>query len=380
MLRGANITIENDHYPLLIRKFGNPVKNVGVHPNGIIDGKIKTGDKHNKMPQDTTIYWDGYGPLPAEIDSLPPEQQQQVLAIINKKRDELSYSDPSGTYLFLLVFIVLFSIAAIYSNYKTRKSATEDIATDPDDLLPKPAAPHVLVYHGHSLNFNDELLAAVLVKRSVFFNALNEADKAIFIQRLKKMMAIKTFIIHDVSGFKEMPILICATAIQISFGLNTYLLPYFSSFNIYPGAFLRTQPFLRFLIGNVSGNSINLSWEHFLQGFELPSDGQNVGMHELAHALYYQTFVVEENVDQDFRDTFAHFNDHGNKVYEAEKRNTPRLYSDYAMRDFQEFWAESIEIFFEKPVQLKKRYPDLYVAMSNLLNQDPATAALQHLA
>jgi len=332
------------------------------------------------MPQDTTIYWDGYGQLPSEIDSLPLEQQQQVLAIIHKKRDELSYSDPSGTYIFLIVFILLFSIAAIYSNYKTKKSANENIATDSDDLLPKPAAPDVLVYEGHLLNFENDLIIAVLEKRSAFFNTLNEVAQAKFIMRLKKMMGIKTFIIHDVSGFKEMPILICATAIQISFGLDTYLLPNFTSFNIYPGAFLRTQPFLRFLIGNVSGNSINLSWEHFLQGFELPSDGQNVAMHELAHALYYQTFVVEENVDQDFRDTFAHFNDHGNKVYEAEKRNTPRLYSDYAMRDFQEFWAESIEIFFEKPTQLKNKYPDLYVAISNLLNQDPATTALQYLA
>lgn len=332
------------------------------------------------MPQDTTIYWDGYGQLPAAIDSLPLEQQQQVLSIIYKKRDELSYSDPSGTYALLIGFIILFSLAAIYSNYKTNRSASEDIVTNLDDLLPNPAAPDVLVYQGNSLNFDDELITTVLIKRSSFFISLNEAGKAKFLQRLKKMIVVKTFVIHDVSGFKEMPILICATAIQISFGLDTYLLPYFTSFNIYPGAFLRTQPFLRFLIGNVSGNSINISWEHFLQGFELPSDGQNVGMHELAHALYYQTFVVEENFDENFRATFANFNDCGNKVYEFEKRNTTRLFSEYAMKDFQEFWAESIEIFFEKPGQLKNRYPELYAAMSNLLNQDPSTTALPNIA
>ena len=62
----------------------------------------------------------------------------------------------------------------------------------------------------------------------------------------------------------------------------------------------------------------------------------------------------------------------GNKVYDLVKQGGPGLYSDYAMKDFQEFWAESVEIFFEKPVQLKVLYPALYQVMSDLLNQDPA--------
>jgi MtfA peptidase len=47
------------------------------------------------------------------------------------------------------------------------------------------------------------------------------------------------------------------------------------------------------------------------------------------------------------------------------------LYSEYALRNFQEFWAESIELFFEKPAAMKAAYPQLYNAMQSLLNQDP---------
>ena len=47
------------------------------------------------------------------------------------------------------------------------------------------------------------------------------------------------------------------------------------------------------------------------------------------------------------------------------------LYSDYALRNFQEFWAESVEIFFEKPVEMESHYPQLYQTMKGLLNQDP---------
>ncbi len=60
------------------------------------------------------------------------------------------------------------------------------------------------------------------------------------------------------------------------------------------------------------------------------------------------------------------------KVFELEKMPGNDFYSEYAMRNFQEFWTESVEIFFEKPVQLKNTYPELYDAISLLLKQDPA--------
>lgn len=92
----------------------------------------------------------------------------------------------------------------------------------------------------------------------------------------------------------------------------------------------------------------------------------------MSHALYYQTFIVGENVDQDFKTTFESFNISGNKAFNEEHSLKKDLYSDYAMSNFQEFWAESIEIFFEKPVEMKTVHPELYNAMSDLLNQSPA--------
>ena len=45
----------------------------------------------------------------------------------------------------------------------------------------------------------------------------------------------------------------------------------------------------------------------------------------------------------------------------------------YAFSNIQEFWAVSIEAFFENPKELKYYLPDLYRALCNVLNQDPAT-------
>lgn len=229
-----------------------------------------------------------------------------------------------------------------------------------------------LVYEGHDLVFTDEELTAVLMKHMPYFRPLSMEHRIKFLQRLKKFISIKTFYIHDESGFKEMPILISATAIQLTFGLEKYLLQNFDSIHIYPEEFIGVYPTLRVLEGNVSGHSINLSWKHFLQGFMFPDDGQNVGLHEFAHAYYYQYFEAGKSVDKAFISTFPHFNENSNSVLEQEQKPGYDLYSEYGLSNSQEFWAESIEIFFEKPVQLKVYYPNMYQALTRLLNQDPA--------
>lgn len=238
-----------------------------------------------------------------------------------------------------------------------------------NEVYPSPEP--YLTYYGNDLNFSEAELTGILTKRFPYFNSLSSIQKDRFINRLQQFIATKTFKIHDDKGFKEMPVLISAAAIQLTFGLEKFLLPNFEFIHVYPQEFMRVQETICFLEGNVSGHSINLSWKHFLEGYANPNDGQNVGLHELAHALYYQNFIVEENEDPTFRNTFGHFNNYGNKVFEQEQQPGNDLYSDYALRNFQEFWAESAEIFFEKPAEMKAAYPVLYDTIKILLNQDP---------
>jgi Mlc titration factor MtfA (ptsG expression regulator) len=230
-----------------------------------------------------------------------------------------------------------------------------------------------LKYAGEDLGFSAAVYEEVLAKHCHFYQRLNGTSQAVFTKRVMEFTSEKTFLIHDEAGFKEMPILVSAASIQLSFGMDNYLLPHFRYIHIYPEEFLRLHPQLCFLEGNVSGNSIRLSWKHFLKGIQNGEDGQHVGLHEMAHALYYQAFVCEDNIDCNFRDFFENFNADGNKVYATEQDNLGGLYSDYAIKNFQEFWAESVEIFFEKPVVLRTSYPALYDCLKTLLNQDPSS-------
>jgi Mlc titration factor MtfA (ptsG expression regulator) len=228
-----------------------------------------------------------------------------------------------------------------------------------------------LIYQGSSLEFPNEVLQPVLTKYLPFYAALNNLDKEKFIERLRKFISKKTFVIHDESGYREMPVLVSAAAVQLSFGLNTYMLPSFHSIHIYPAEFIRTDPDITFLIGNVSNNCINISWKHFLSGFANPDNGENVGLHEMAHAYYYQNFATDIDCDAKFTHNYSGYGECSDKIFEEEKIATIKLFTDYGLSSKQEFWAESIEIFFEKPEAMQQAYPALYACMCQLLNQYP---------
>lgn len=323
------------------------------------------------------------GQLPPGFDTLPAEAQQAIMKVIDEsviiqKEKEISTGSNAPMYIFLVVLIVGI-ITRFKHNLRTGKFDNESAFDDEDDdrytddeETPAPVKKKdYFTYYGSELNFSNEELSAVLNKHLSYFRNLSFHNRDKFLFRLNEFIKAKTFMIHDTSGFKEMPILISAAAVQLGFGLEKYLLPNFEYIHIFPEEFIGLHPTLRLLEGNVSGHCINISWKHFLKGFQLPADGQNVGLHEMSHAYYYQNFETDEHLDARFINGFDSFNSYGNKVFEQEQLPGRDLYSDYAMKNFQEFWAESVEIFFEKPTLLRLQYPELYSAISELLNQDP---------
>jgi Mlc titration factor MtfA (ptsG expression regulator) len=314
------------------------------------------------------------GQLPSMFDSALAHHDSAVTEtriMLQKDLKKENHWSPDFEFVFIFLAIFGFIIYRFWKRSEVNETYSQTIFTNKINKGKK----NLLTYYGDELYFTDEQIAAMLIKRFPYYKSLSQEEQCIFVKRVQKFMADKTFKIHDEKGFKEMPVLVSAAAIQLTFGLKKYLLPHFRFIHIHPQEFLRVQPILCFLEGNVSGHSINLSWKHFLDGYANPKDGQNVGLHELAHALYYQTFEVEENIDRNFRSCYDDFNTFGNKAYNTEKTVAGGLYSEYAEKNFQEFWAESVEIFFEKPVEMRSHYPQLYQAMKEMLNQDPVLKA-----
>jgi MtfA peptidase len=319
--------------------------------------------------KDTTIMMQPGEKIPADLRN-PDSLIANIYKTIKEQPTQPAETDNSAAIFISIMLVFLF-----LRLWKERRKNLQDAAQAAKTKIEQ--SPY-LTYYGDSLNFSDEEIRDILEKHFIYFTRLSQLEKKRFLARTQVFIADKIFKIHCNPGFKEMPVLISAAAVQLTFGLKKYLLPHFKFIHVYPQEFTGIHPTFRVLEGNVSGHAINLSWKHFLAGYQNPANGQNTGLHELAHALYYQTFVVEENADSNFRDTFDSFTEYGNKVYEEEHKPGNDLYSDYALKNFQEFWAESMEIFFEKPWQLKMAYPTLYSSLVLLLNQDPTITTPEH--
>ena len=208
-----------------------------------------------------------------------------------------------------------------------------------------------------------------------YYRSLPEDLRRRFLERVVRFNSTKTFNCVNLPMEERMPLLIGAAAVQISFGLDKYLLDFFDTIYIMQhnynyGVF--NQPFE----GHVNSNGIYLSWDNFLRGYENYTDADNVGIHEMAHALAYVNFMAGANNGQDdnFIKRFYYFSAVARPIFNDMQNGKTNLLNAYAATNYNEFWAVAVETFFEKSLHMKIDMPDLYAALCNLLNQDPLSA------
>jgi hypothetical protein len=168
----------------------------------------------------------------------------------------------------------------------------------------------------------------------------------------------------------EMPILVSAAAVQLTFGLEKFKLNYFDDIFILRDDYhygFYSRPFM----GHVDQSGIYLSWDNFVKGMSGQTPNCNVGLHEMGHALAYVNFVTQTEEDKHFKKEFHNFSKVARPIFTSMQGGTKNLLGDYAATNYHEFWAVAIELFFENSLQFKQELPELYEAMSRVLNQDP---------
>jgi MtfA peptidase len=222
------------------------------------------------------------------------------------------------------------------------------------------------------LEYNQLLYDDLLSRYNPYYKSLSPQGKDRFLKRVLPFIQNKTFEYVDIAKEESMPLLISAAAIQLTFGLDRFQLDYFRTIYIIKDRYTygtSTTPYE----GHVSEDGIYLSWTHFIREFADYSDGQNVGLHEMAHALTYVNFTAGEGRDHNFHDTFVNFSAVARPIFERMKAGEANLLGKYAATSYQEFWAVCIENFFERSADFKSQLPGLYSALCTLLNQDPLT-------
>lgn len=146
----------------------------------------------------------------------------------------------------------------------------------------------------------EEQIHHCLDKSFGYYRRLSSEKKAVFVKRTKKFIAVKTFETrNDLVLTDEMKIQISACAIQLTFGLNYYLLKHFHKIIIYPDKYYSRMTKSR-NVGEVNtAGIIVLSWDAFQKGLADDDDSYNVGLHELAHALNF-TDLMGKDIDKRF--------------------------------------------------------------------------------
>ena len=203
-----------------------------------------------------------------------------------------------------------------------------------------------------------------------YYNKLPDAGKLRFLKRVYYFKKSKQFHYIDLQEMPEMSVLLSASAVQVTFGLRAYLLPFFKNIYITADAY-RTKEIDVLAVGHVSITGIYIAWKYFLQGFSNNADGVNTALHEMAHALRHQNQMKSFGIDKEFHTDFSKYmQQYGPVLIQALIQRRSFLRS-YAFTDFEEFWAVSVEAFFELPGELKTYLPGIYTTLCEVLNQDP---------
>ena len=213
----------------------------------------------------------------------------------------------------------------------------------------------------------------ILNQYSAYYKVLPVDKKQAFEKRVQRFIYSKKFISRSSLPVSEaMRVLISASAIQLTFGLPEIYLSHFDKILIYPDSYY-SQITKKYHLGEVNPRAgvILLSWNHFVHGYADLTDSFNVGLHEMAHAIHFENRIKNEEFDFLNKDALATLNTITSREIPKIKNSEPHLLRPYAGTNEYEFFAVSLEYFFEQPKTMSEQHPDLYQTIAILLRQDP---------
>ncbi|NOE32530.1 MULTISPECIES: zinc-dependent peptidase [unclassified Ruegeria] len=118
-----------------------------------------------------------------------------------------------------------------------------------------------------------------------------------------------------------------------------------------------------------------LSWAHSRRGAMNDHDGQNVVFHEFAHQIDDLTGsangVPVLSANQSFSEWEAAFLAAYDAHVQAVEMGRATVIDPYGAEGHEEFFAVSVEVFFERPRALRNSDPEVYEQLSKLFHLDP---------
>jgi Mlc titration factor MtfA (ptsG expression regulator) len=205
-----------------------------------------------------------------------------------------------------------------------------------------------------------------------FYEKLDKKNREKFEKRVQRFIDIKEFIprgdLNEITP--DMKALIAGYAIKLTFGYPAVYLTHFWRILLYNNNYYSdiTKKYHKGEV-NTKGHIV-LSWVNFMDGHANRTDGINLGLHEMSHALRIENAILNQEYNfLDFNSLYI-FTMLSKREMKQIKDGNPSLFRNYAATNEHEFFAVFVENFFERPELVREKHPKMYKAMSHILNQD----------
>lgn len=121
--------------------------------------------------------------------------------------------------------------------------------------------------------------------------------------------------------------------------------------------------------------TVVLAWDSVKRDARNFQDGHNVAIHEFAHQIDQEDGRADGAPILEMRSAYSAWSQTFSEEYELLQNQTLEgkrsVMDNYGATDPAEFFAVATETFFEKPVQLKKKHPELYHELQGFYKVNP---------
>jgi len=204
-----------------------------------------------------------------------------------------------------------------------------------------------------------------------FYRNLSARRKRFFQHRVRSFIDTYKFVGMGLEVTAEMKLKIAATSVMLTFGMRKYLYDVFTTIIIYPEAYQSSKDNAwhkgEF---NPAAKAIVFSWHDFEEGLQYGNDNLNLGLHEFAHALHFDSLRLRRPGASAtvYKDMFGKIMEYISSPQNRERLIAANYFRGYAYTNQYEFLAVLLEYFFETPREFRQKLPDLYELVRKMIN------------
>ncbi|WP_136465011.1 zinc-dependent peptidase [Flagellimonas onchidii] len=205
------------------------------------------------------------------------------------------------------------------------------------------------------------------------YRQFNPEQKKAFLKRFTWFKSKKPFVFYGgITNQEKIKAYVSASAALLTLGMRDFRFEKsISRIIIYPDKFY-SRIGKNHHIGEYNPNLkiLVFSAADLENGFKIPNDNRNLGIHEVAHALMFETRKKSSWEARRFKVGLARIKRIYNQEDFQKKLGESTYFREYGKVNFYEFFAVAMENFIESPSEFSGKYPDLYDTIRRMLNFD----------